>query len=209
MKYRSVNASLSISSRNAVSLSIRESLNRLILEKRRTFVPSWWLEFVVNYTMLRYDSYKRGVADYTRIEDIVITPWLISKFTLEPFQEDLIDCIEEYDPERPNLLKEVIHKYNQAKSFVFGRLKSCGEVKETKFDKMVEMIHTKRILEERLEKLNLKLEKLKKNAEQGEKVVEYVRKIQRGVKKILDTNLTNEEILRRIEEHNKNLTNKK
>ncbi|XP_954318.1 cysteine repeat modular protein [Theileria annulata] len=207
-KYRRNTASLSISSRNALSLSIRESLNRLILEKKRTFVPSWWLEFVVNYTMCRYDWYKRGATNYTSVEEMVITPWLISKFTIEPWQEDLVECIRNYDPERHDLLQEVIHKYKEKRTFVFDRIKTCGDFKEKKFNKMLEMTHTKRILEERLEKLNLKLEKLKENAKQGEKAVEYVRKIQRGVKQILDTKLTNEEILRRIEQYNKNLTNK-
>ncbi|BAM38923.1 predicted protein [Theileria orientalis strain Shintoku] len=202
--YKGKNSRLNRSARNRVALSIHQSMNKLILDKSTLSVPSYWIEFIINYTMTKFDSINRHrVKDSTEIEEIAITPWLISKFTLDASNEDFEIHIKSFDPEKPNLLKEVEKNYSGIKRAMFQKIaQNMGdqEIDQEKLDEMIEMMHTKAILEEKLEKLSQELDKLIENAKQGELAVRYVFQIEEGVKNLVNTPLTNDEILLKIEE---------
>ncbi|GFE53822.1 cysteine repeat modular [Babesia ovis] len=194
--------------RRALCLCIEQSVSRYVMEQRNFSVPIYWEEFLVRYsfaykylnTRLRCGNVVGANVRVTDIfasemfDDGPINPWQMSIATLNVPISTLVSCYKEFESTKLGLIYDLKCRYS---ALCVNATESLS-YRDTDVREMIAKVHELENLRKRKARLQIEVASHLRNAREGQRVTFEVQDFDAGIGSLVDTVLTNEEILEKI-----------
>eukprot|EP00371_Babesia_bovis_P001905 XP_001610552.1 GCC2 and GCC3 domain containing protein [Babesia bovis T2Bo] len=199
---------VSTTARRGMCLCIEQSVNRYVMEQRKFCVPIYWEEFLVRYSFAYKHLNQRlrcgnVVGANVRVNDTTsseifdggpINPWQMSIATLNVPISSLISNYREFESRKLGLLYELKCTYSELGVEATEALAD----RDTNVREMIAKVHELERLRKLKSHLHIKMTVHLRNAKEGQRVTHEVQDIDAGIVSLVDTPLTNDEIIEKI-----------